>query len=48
MLRKFVIKLANYISEKCPWLGKKINKFAINSVINDARHRPHPWSTVHD
>jgi prostaglandin-endoperoxide synthase 2 len=31
-----------------PWLGKKINAYAINSTINVCRHRPHPWSTVHD
>jgi len=43
----FVV-IANGISEKCPWLGKKINKFAINLAVNYSRYRPHPWSTAHD
>lgn len=35
-----------------PWLGNKVNAFAnpiaVDKVINVCRHRPHPWSTVHD
>ena len=31
-----------------PWFGRKVNSIAINSICNSARHRPHPWSTVHD
>lgn len=38
----------NKISEKSPWLRKIINKIAINKAVNVCRHRPHPWSTVHD
>lgn len=30
------------------WLGRKVNAAVINSVVNVCRHRPHPWSTVHD
>ena len=30
------------------WLGNKINALIINQSVNSARHRPHPWSTVHD
>ena len=48
MLTNFLFKIANDISEKSPWLGKKINKIAINAAVNVSRHRPHPWSTVHD
>lgn len=44
----FIINIANGISEKCPWLGKKINKIAVNMAVNVSRYRPHPWSTVHD
>jgi prostaglandin-endoperoxide synthase 2 len=43
-----LVNLANYISTKCSWLGKKINTFAVNISVNRARHRPHPWSTAHD
>ncbi len=31
-----------------PWLAKKINKLVINKSIDVCRHRPHPWSTIHD
>ena len=48
MLTHFLIQIANGISEIFPWLGKIINKFAINKAVNVSRHRPHPWSTVHD
>ncbi len=30
------------------WLGRIVNRFAINAAVNKCRHRPHPWSTVHD
>jgi prostaglandin-endoperoxide synthase 2 len=36
------------IANRWPWLGKKVNKFAIDGTVNVCRHRPHPWSTVHD
>lgn len=46
-------KLLNSISlmtflNKQSWLGKIVNKIAINQTVNSARERPHPWSTVHD
>lgn len=31
-----------------PWLASRLNAFAINRAVNACRHRPHPWSTVHD
>ena len=31
-----------------PWLGRRINGWLINRVVNQVRHRPHPWSTVSD
>jgi prostaglandin-endoperoxide synthase 2 len=43
-LRRFIFNLAN----KWEWLGKKINAYAINSLVNVCPHRPHPWSTVSD
>jgi prostaglandin-endoperoxide synthase 2 len=30
------------------WLDGKINALIINAAVNVCRHRPHPWSTVHD
>ena len=42
------MKLVNTISEMFPTLGRWINKFVINMLVNKSRHRPHPWSTVHD
>ena len=44
----FLFKVANTVSKKSRWLKKKLNKLAINNSVNVARHRPHPWSTVHD
>jgi prostaglandin-endoperoxide synthase 2 len=43
-LLKLIISLAN----NWQWLGKTINRLAINRAVNVAPHRPHPWSTVHD
>ena len=36
------------VANSWPWLEKKINAWAINDTVNVCRHRPHPWSTVHD
>lgn len=44
----FVVNGAVALGQAWPWFGGKVNAFAINSVCNSARHRPHPWSTVHD
>lgn len=30
------------------WIGRVVNRIAINAVVNSARHRPHPLSTAHD
>lgn len=43
-----IYPVINFISDFFPWLGKIINAFAINKAVNVTRHRPHPWSTVHD
>ncbi len=37
-----------WLADAWPWLGAKINRFMINSIVSFARTRPHPWSTVHD
>jgi prostaglandin-endoperoxide synthase 2 len=39
-----ILKLA----ERWSWLGTKLNVYAVNSLINSSRHRPHPWSTAHN
>jgi prostaglandin-endoperoxide synthase 2 len=44
----FLLRLAVAAGEVWPWLGKKLNAIAINGTVNVCRHRPHPWSTVHD
>src|SRR5436305_9637640 len=43
-LLKAVLGLASQSS----WLDGKINALIINAAVNVCRHRPHPWSTVHD
>ncbi|HEY6763804.1 MAG TPA: peroxidase family protein [Candidatus Sulfotelmatobacter sp.] len=44
----FLLKLVVAVASVWPWLADKINAIAINSTVNVCRHRPHPWSTVHD
>ncbi|MNF44650.1 hypothetical protein D3C84_257650 [compost metagenome] len=44
----FVLKPIANLANNWSWLGEKINSIAINSTVNVCRHRPHPWSTVHD
>lgn len=43
----FLIKAAVWLAARWPWFGRKLNRFAINAAVNQCRHRPHPWSTVH-
>ena len=45
---KILLKSVGFAARNWPWLGRKINKIAINISVNVCRHRPHPWSTVHD
>jgi prostaglandin-endoperoxide synthase 2 len=44
----FIMRPVMAVANKWTWLGRKLNKFAINSVVNVSRRRPHPWSTAHD
>jgi prostaglandin-endoperoxide synthase 2 len=44
----FLLKPIVYVVNRSPWLSKKVNTVAINNQVNVCRHRPHPWSTVHD
>lgn len=37
-----------WLANRWTWLGLKINKLFINSLIGVCRTRPHPWSTIHD
>jgi prostaglandin-endoperoxide synthase 2 len=41
-------RLLARLTESWPWLGSAVNSLAINALVNASRHRPHPWSTVHD
>lgn len=43
-----IIKASNSVSTVWPWFGRKANKIATNRIINRCRHRPHPWSMIHD
>ncbi len=43
-----LVKLIAALAARWPWLQRKINAFSINTLVNVCRHRPHPWSTVHD
>jgi prostaglandin-endoperoxide synthase 2 len=44
LLQRFLAALAR----GWPWLGRVLNRFAVNSVVKKAPYRPHPWSTVSD
>lgn len=44
----FILRPVMALASKWKWFGRKLNKFAINSIVNVSRHRPHPWSTAHD
>jgi prostaglandin-endoperoxide synthase 2 len=44
----FILRPLMAVANRWTWLGRKLNKFAINSVINISRRRPHPLSTAHD
>ncbi len=43
----FLLRILMRIGETWTWFGNKLNFYAINSVIDVSRHRPHPWSTAH-
>lgn len=45
---KFLLKLIAYLANNWRWFGRKASAYAINRTVNVCRHRPHPWSTVHD
>lgn len=47
-LINLLLLLFSHLEKIFPWIGKKVNKLMINSMVNVCRHRPHPWSTVHD
>jgi Animal haem peroxidase len=47
-LPQSVIRFVSALGQKWAWLGRKINRYAINNLCSVARRRPHPWSTVHD
>ncbi|MGC2237754.1 MAG: peroxidase family protein [Pyrinomonadaceae bacterium] len=44
----FILQPIMSLGDKWSWFGNKLNAFAINSIVNVSRHRPHPWSTAHD
>lgn len=43
-----ILRFAMWLGNVWPWFGRWLNAFAINSLVNACRHRPHPWSTAHD
>lgn len=43
----FILRPVMALANRWTWLGRKLNKFAIDSIVNVSRHRPHPWSTAH-
>lgn len=43
----FLQKKVASLGKRWDWLGSKINHLAINRLVNQVRHRPHPWSTAH-
>lgn len=43
-----IVKPIAGVANNWPWLGRKVNAFAVNSTLHVCRNRPHPWSTVHD
>lgn len=47
-MKRFLVKVLGFVTDKVPALGRKVNKLIINRLVNHIRHRPHPWSTVHD
>ena len=47
-LVKFLAEPVVSLVNNWPWLAGIVNRFAINATVNVSRHRPHPWSTVHD
>ncbi len=44
----FVLRPAIWLANHWPWLARRVNRYAINSLVNACRERPHPWSTAHD
>lgn len=46
-LPNFILRPIIALADKWTWFGRKLNKFAVNSIVNVSRRRPHPWSTVH-
>ncbi len=50
-MNSFLMWLASpilWLANRWDWLGVRINKLFINSLINVCRTRPHPWSTISD
>ena len=44
----YAFSVANFFAEVSPWFHKKLNRFAINKIVNQCRTRPHPLSTMHN
>ena len=47
-LPSWLVKFVVWLASRWPWLGKLLNRWAINGLVGRARSRPHPWSTAHD
>ena len=46
--KSFAFSVASLLSKLSPWLGIRINRFAIGRLVKITRTRPHPWSTLSD
>lgn len=44
----FLVRSVLWLADRVGWLHDLLNSIAINRAVNVCRHRPHPWSTVHD
>lgn len=47
-LPHFLLRPVVALVNRWAWLARKVNRYAINKLVNSARTRPHPWSTAHD
>ena len=45
---KWLVRIFVHISNRWDWFGRRLNAYFINELVNQCRHRPHPWSTVSD
>lgn len=47
-LPSWLIRTVAWLSARSPWLASRLSALSINRIVSLCRHRPHPWSTVHE